>query len=73
MLLAVHMSLATGTHLAGSQLHATVHAQPCMQGSGNAACLLCMLGAVYFHMPHKQRRYTADLEFLLLLKLICFM
>jgi hypothetical protein len=26
-----------------------VHAQPCMQGSGNAACLLCMLGAVHVH------------------------
>jgi hypothetical protein len=26
-----------------------VHAQPCMQGSGDAACLLCMLGAVEFH------------------------
>jgi hypothetical protein len=25
-----------------------VHAQPCMQGSGDAACLLCLLGAVYF-------------------------
>jgi hypothetical protein len=24
------------------------HAQPCMQGSGDAACLFCMLGAVYF-------------------------
>jgi hypothetical protein len=27
-----------------------LHAQPCMQGSGDAACLLCMLGAVYLHM-----------------------
>jgi hypothetical protein len=26
------------------------HAQPCMQGLGDAACLLCMLGAVIFHM-----------------------
>jgi hypothetical protein len=25
-----------------------VHAQPCMQGLGDAACLLCMLGAVIF-------------------------
>jgi hypothetical protein len=32
----------------GKQL--CVHAQPCMQGSGDAACLLCMPGAVIFHM-----------------------
>jgi hypothetical protein len=29
-----------------------VHAQPCMQGSGDTACLLCMLGAVYFTYTH---------------------
>jgi hypothetical protein len=27
-----------------------VHAQPCIQGSGDAACLLCMLGAVIMTM-----------------------
>jgi hypothetical protein len=26
-----------------------VHAQPCMQGPGDAACLLCMLGAVLLY------------------------
>jgi hypothetical protein len=29
-------------------IHTCVHAQPCMQGLGDAACLLCMLGAVLF-------------------------
>jgi hypothetical protein len=28
-----------------------VRVQPCKQGLGDAACLLCMPGAVYFHMP----------------------
>jgi hypothetical protein len=32
-----------------AHMHA-VHAQPCMQGSGDAARLLCMPDAVYFHI-----------------------
>jgi hypothetical protein len=27
-----------------------VRAHPCMQGSGDAACFFCMLGAVSFHI-----------------------
>jgi hypothetical protein len=30
-----------------------VHAQLCLQGSGAAACLLCMLGAVIIFFMHK--------------------
>jgi hypothetical protein len=32
-----------------------VHAQPCMQGSGDSTCFLCVLGAVYFHMADVRR------------------
>jgi hypothetical protein len=52
----MQLGAALGTHAtAAGQLSALcemhevtyqVHAQPCMQGSGDAACLLCMLGAV---------------------------
>jgi hypothetical protein len=43
-------SIAENTHKEhySGWRHLFMHVQPCMQGSGDVACLLCMLGAVNF-------------------------
>jgi hypothetical protein len=38
-----------------------VRAQPCMHGSGDAACLLCMLGAVCFLQQQGQSCVVFDM------------
>jgi hypothetical protein len=34
------------------------HKQPCMQRLGNAACMLCMVGAIYFNKSSMQQHST---------------